>query len=561
MEIDTGTSGGAPASLEGDWVLGSDASTGRFLRRFTFSLPTAGLAERLRWQPSTRLVLYFPSFEYDARNASAPEGVTVQNHDGGVRLTFPSARTLFRVKVAGATSGDWIEAYRTDGDVTTDDPFAKAKHGPSGADLTALDRLLVLKQTGTPGANLTANEVQQVWVRSAAANVRVGVQLPALGSDVFYLPPAAGSVLTEPTQPADLGPGLAAVLEAMFDRYADTLAGGLLPGSVPLVLSIESDTPTLARINDFVLSYRLYRSRFADGAAKRTLDFAGGARQVLPLLLDVPGGGALWSATLRMMGSFVEPSPDPTLDSGGENGGAPEATSAPAASDQGIALRVGESAAARLPLEQAALVQALLLDLVALAEASAGRVRLQRDAGGQPGEVMAEALLPALGVAKRRLARVDFDPTQPPLVSAGPAWVTLQCDTGAFLWMTPSGTLPGHAVSRRTGGDLAWVSVPAAAERGASLAVVTAAPVPNATADDPNAFHGVRLYSAGIRLRGAAPPPGARGQKETHFSVAPALAPLRPEGAHGSLIPIELSLVSSERGRVTVYPPEFEFDP
>jgi hypothetical protein len=280
----------------------------------------------------------------------------------------------------------------------------------------------------------------------------------------------------------------------------------------------------------------------------------------LPLALDVPRGAALWSATLRMMGPFVESPPEETLEE--EGGGAPEAA-APAASDQGLALRVGETVGVRAPLPQAALVQAVLLDVVALAESSAGRVRLHRDGGGEPGEVVAEAPLPAPSVAQRRIVRVDFDPTRPPLLSAGPAWVTLQCDTGALLWMTPepSDATPAHAVSRRAGGDLTWVGVPAAAERGASVAFVTAAALTDAAPDDPNAFHGARLYCAGTRLRGAPPPPGAPGQKETHFSVAPALAPLLAAGALGSLVPIQLSLVSSERGRVTVYPPEFEFDP
>jgi hypothetical protein len=336
-----------------------------------------------------------------------------------------------------------------------------------------------------------------------------------------------------------------------------------MPSSVALVLSLESDTPAQAHVQDFRLRYRLYRSRFADGAAKRTLDFAGGAREVLPLPLDVPEGGELWSAVLRMLGPFVEPSPDPALEGDAGDDGAPEAT-APPASDQGIALRTGETAGARLPLAEAALVQAVLLDVVALAESSAGRVRLHRDSGGQPGEVVAEGPLPALRAGQRQIARVDFDPTQLPLVSAGPAWVSLQCDTGSLLWMTPepSSATPGLGVSRRSGSDLTWVSVPAAAERGASVALVTAATTTtNATANDAIAFHGVRLYSGGLRLRGAPPPPGAPGPKETHFSIATVLAPLRPPGAHGHLVPIELALVSSERGRVTVYPPEFEFDP
>jgi len=564
MDVSQGTPDGAAlSSLNGDWVLAHDAATGRFARRFAFVLPTGGVADGIHWPPDTGLTLSFPAFDYNARAAGAPEGATlVDSGSDGVRLTFPVARTLLRVKIAGAEAADVIEARRVDGDVITEDAFAHPTHGSSGATLNATDRQVVLRRTraGT-GVTLRTTHIDEVIVHSVAAGVRVGIVLPTLSDEVFYLGPEAGTVLTNPAAASNLGPALATLLQGACDRLTDSLGGDALPASVPMTLVVETDTPARAHITGFLLRYRLYRRRFDDLASKRVFDFPGGSLVTRQLTIDVPRGAALWSGTLRMMGPFKEQG---NGDSGGEDAGDGALPPPPQAeaSDLGVELRSGESVATRVILAQAALIQGTTVELVALAEASAGRVRLQKDAGGQPGEALGEGTLAPAPTGARRVARVDFDRAS--VVGAGPVWVAVQCDSGTLLWLTalPGDATAGNQVLRRAAGDVVWTAVAAASNRGALVSLVTAS-----SSDDPGAmaghpaFHGVRLHLGGVRLRGVLPLAGSAGDKETRFSIAAAIAPMLQSGTVGPLVPVSLSLVSSEPGRVTVYPPEFEFDP
>jgi hypothetical protein len=562
MDVTQGTPDGAPlSSINGDWVLAYDAATGRFARRFAFALLTGGLADELRWQPQTGFTLSLPTFDYDASASGAPESATVANSGAdSVRVTFPMPRTLLRVKVAGAQASDVIEAHRVDGDVITDDAFADASHGTTGATLNAADRQLVLRQKRAGAAvTLRATDIAQLVVRSPAASVRVGIVLPALGSEVFYLGPDAGAVLTQPTVATQLGPALAALLQGASDRLGDALEGDLLPGSIAMTLVVESDTPAQAHISGFVLRYRLYRGRFTDQAPKRLFEFGGGSLTTRQLAIDVPRGAALWSATLRMMGPFSEPGGDDPGGTGGEAEDEPAPLAAPA-SDLGVELHVGETAATRMTLQQAALVQGATVELVALADVGAGRVRLHRDADGSPGETLGERPFAPLPAGIRRVVRVDFD--RPSVVGEGRAWVAVQCDDGALLWLTnnPSPATAGSRVLRRAAGEIVWAAVGAASDRGAAASLTTASEAGADAAVGPPAFHGVRLYLENKRLRGAAPAPGSPGDKETRFNIVGAVQQIVQSGA-GSSVPVTLSLMSNERGRVTVYPPEFEFDP
>lgn len=561
MDVTQGTpDGGSLSSVNGSWVLAKDSATGRFARRFTCVLPTGGLADGFRWQSNTACTLSFPTYDYDARAGGAPESVTRANSGSdGVKLTFPTARTVLRVKVADALSGDVIEARRVDGDAITEDAFVSASHGTTGAVLNAVDRQLVLRQKrGATGVTLRTAGIESVIVRSVAANIRVGVVLPALSPEVFYLGPDAGAVLTSPSTASNVGPALATLLQGACDRLTDSLEGATLPASVSITLVIESDTPTQATIAGFVLRYRLYRARFDDDAPKRVLDFGGEQLVTRTVTIEVPRGAALWSATLRMMGPFDE-QPGDESESGGDT--EDPATAPVQASDLGVGVAAGESAATRTQLGQAALIQGATVDLVALADASAARVRLHSDEDGQPGEALCDGAVAPMRAGARAVIRADF--SEPAVVGAGPVWVVVQCETGALVWLTavPSDATAGTQVLRRAAGDAVWTAVGAAANRGGVMSFVTPSGAPGAGAVADHAFHGVQLRLGGTRLRGGSPPAGSAGERETRFSIGTTLGPLVQSAAAGTLVPVSLSLVSSERGRVTVYPPAFEFDP
>jgi hypothetical protein len=561
MEVTHGTPfGGSLSAITGNWVLTLDSATGRFARRFTFALATGGLADGFSWQQSTGCTLSFPTYDYDARAGGAPEGVTLASAAGnGVKVTFPAARTLLRVKIANALSTDSVEARRIDGNAITEDAFTQANHGTNGAELGALDRQLVLRQIRAGAAiNFPTTNIQNVLVRSAAANIRVGVVLPDLSPEVFYLGPDAGAVLTSPTTASNIGPALATLLQGACDRLTDSLEGATLPPSVPMTLVIESDTPTRATISSFALRYHLRRERFDDQAPKRVLDFGGQALVTRNLIIDVPRGATLVSATLRMTGPFHEQGGDDSDDEG-ETGDSPAIPVQ--ASDLGVAVAAGESAATRTPLAQAALLQGATVDLVAVADDSSGILRVHRDENGRPGDALCEGPFAPVRAGARGVVRADF--SNPPVVGAGPVWVVVQCERGSLVWLTavPAEATAANQMLRRAAGDAVWTAVGAAAGRGGVVSFVTPPGAPDATAGADQAFHGVRLRLGGVRLRGAPRLPGSPGEKETHFSIATALTPIAQSAPAGTLVPVALSMVSSERGRVTVYPPLFEFDP
>jgi hypothetical protein len=560
MDVTHGTpDGGALSALNGNWVLTRDSATGRFVRRFTFALPTGGLADGLRWQPNSAWTLSFPTYDYDARASGAPENVTLANSGDDVKLTFPTARCILRVKVAGAEADDRIEARRVDGDVITEDAFASADHGTTGATLNAVDRQLVLRQQrGATVVTLRSTGIDTVIVRSVAANVRVGVVLPTLGAEVFYLGPGAGPVLTNPATASNIGPALASLLQGACDRLADALEGAPLPASLPMTLVIESDTPARATIAGFVLRYRLHRQRFDDDAPKRVLDFSGDALVTRTVTIGVPRGAALWSATLRMMGPFEGQPGDDSESVDGEESPSPPPVQA---SDVGVGIAAGESAATRTLLAGAALVQGVTVDLAAAVDGSAGQVRLHSDEGGRPADALCEGAIAPMRAGTRGVVRADF--SEPTVVRAGPAWVVVHCQRGSLVWLTavPSEATAEAQVLRRAAGDPVWTAIGAAAGRGGVVSLLAPAGAAPSGGGATDAFHGVQLRLGGLRLRGQSPPPGAAGSRETHFSIATAIAPLVQSAAAGTLVPVSLSLVSSERGRVTVYPPAFEFDP
>ena len=102
MDVTQGTpDGGSLSAVNGSWVLTKDSATGRFARRFTCALPSGRAGGRFPLAvQNTACTLSFPTYDFDARAGGAAESVTRANSGSdGVKLTFPTARTVLRVKV------------------------------------------------------------------------------------------------------------------------------------------------------------------------------------------------------------------------------------------------------------------------------------------------------------------------------------------------------------------------------------------------------------------------------------------------------------------------------
>ena len=138
--------------------------------------------------------------------------------------------------------------------------------------------------------------------------------------------------------------------------------------------------------------------------------------------------------------------------------------------------------------------------------------------------------------------------------------IVVQCDSGALVWLTavPDETTADSQVLRRDTSGATWTNVSAASDRGVLVSLVVGEGGDSPGAADHPAFHGVRLHLNDVRLRGTA---STAGDKATRFAITSAISPLLESASVGTLVPVSLSLVASEPGRVTIYPPEFEFDP
>src|SRR5262245_52346102 len=150
-------SGEGERSLAGTFTLlpvGSGAQR-KYSRTFSLSLRTGGAGDGIVFLGDSRLRLGFPLYEFDAKASGAVDAASAGNSGSdAVLLSLPTARTIYRVKVSGAHTSDTIKAFRTDGNVTADDPVAQASHGDGGAVLNVVDqRLLLRRRDGTTGTD------------------------------------------------------------------------------------------------------------------------------------------------------------------------------------------------------------------------------------------------------------------------------------------------------------------------------------------------------------------------------------------------------------------------
>ncbi len=514
----------------------------KYRQTFTCTLPTGGVADGIRFLPETRLTLRLQMLEFDARAPGAFESASVTDRGNKVLLQLPAARTLHRVKIAGAT-GQLIRAFRTDGPVTAEEHFAQALHVSAGAELDILDPRVALGFSNE--AELAASQIQLVILRSLPANPKVGLKVPLLGEDEFFLSGEDGPLLPDPLQSATLDAALLRVLTTLSGRIQNALAGGLLPASLPLQIIVESDTPALLQITAFNLDYRLLRRRFStpalgtEPAKKQVLRFGGGTLQTQEIALEVPKAASFARAVMKLTSTFA-------LAAAGEaEAEAGEVSEVAVAGEQALHLLAGGEVAARIALPGALLPEGGTAEVLVLSGQPLVSARLYADDSAAPGALLAQASFAAHRVGQRQTYRFRFPRSA---VVSGQAWLALTLSEGAAAWLLAAGE-QGAACARSAAGT--WTRIDIGANR--ALAGLYGADGSVVAADADSSFNGVRL-----RI-GATPLPPLIAQETQEHSLAAALS-LLAQSAPGAVFSLSLEVLSSQQGQVTVFAPELEYD-
>ena len=589
MEIIRATPVGASgeAALDAEWLLTSpgDGSGLRYQQLFMLQLPTGGLAEELLVGEGTSLRVRAHHLILNALDSSAAERAEVAQADStGLRVTLPIPRIIHSIRFANAHSpgGKTTELYRTDGDTVAEEPVAscvnavsighvvKSDGGPAEAPVEAKSssvapqaesdaqplasggsqhalpagelgvtdgRILVRLLGTTAHETLNASSITEFNLSTGPENLRVGMRLPALGSELFFLP-----ATVEPEQDVDLGDSLRNQLRGALQRLIDQLAANsadssprpILPDPLALELVVESDAPCRFTFSQFKLSYRLARESFQDGAPKKVLRFIGDQPQRQRLGITVPASVSPIRASLTV-----------AADPGGEaeTGSAPSPSSPlteliAAGIDEGLRVDPAHHWLSPLTVDTPMLSRGVDLLVMALSPSSHLQLEIIRDGDGLPdGERLASAELELPSSGRRAPSRFLLDTLLQ--LQPGSYWMRLRSRDGAAVWnlraspgartlQADSNRITGKGIEDKTG-IARWIP--------AGRAATIAPTIPEI------AFSGRTLAVS-------------RPDKVWSYDLAPALEELSGTG----LVLRDLEVFSGQRGPVTLYPPRIEFE-
>jgi len=586
MEVTRATPAGASSetALDGEWLLGSsgDGNGLRYQQRFGLQLPTGGLAEELLVGEGTSLRLQAQRLISNALDPSAPERANVAQADAtGLRVTLPIPRIIHSIRFASDHSpgGKTTQLFRTDGDTVAEEPFAsrlnpvtaelsiQSNGGPGKAIAMSGSNLLQVKQeaqlhaaegaqsglsTGelgviggsvlvrllsTPPEQLYTSSLTEFNVSTGPENLRVGMRLPALGSELFYLPHAF-----EIEQDVDLGESLRSQLTSAVQRLIGQLAASgadsaprpTLPDPLEIELVVESDAPCRFTFSQFKLYYRLARESFPNGAPKQVLRFTDDQPQQQQLGIALPASVSVIQARLTIAGDPVDEA---------DSGSAPSAPSPlntliETATDESLRIDPMHHWLSPLMVSSPMLIDAIDLLVTTLSPSSYLQLEITRDRDGQhDGERLASAEL-ELGHPGRR-APIRFHLDTRLQLQPGNCWLRLQSRDGNAVWHLRAS--PG-AHSLQANSNRVTVS-------GIDGATGIARWIPaEGSATEPQPIPEIRLSGQMLAAE--------RRENNWSYDLAPALGDMGGSG----LITRELELMTGQRGPVTLYPPRIEFE-
>jgi len=567
MELNQGTPIGdtAATTLNATWTLGTaNSSEGlRYRQSFMLTLPTGGLAEELLIDATTSLQLKARHLIFDALDVNPPEEAQVEQFDStGLLVTLPVPRQIHSIRFANSLSpsGKTTQLFRTDGDTVSEDPVAShvnsiAKHGKGNSkgksknsskkesqtsgELDVVDGRILVRLKESAFELLQSGSITQFKLTTGPENLRIGVRIPALGSDLFFLP-----LTFELDQQIDASSALHTQLSALIQRLQDKLTDEAttpgppptLPDPLTLELAVESDAPCQFTMTQFAIRYRLVRHSFPGGEPKQVLRFANGQPEQQHLSFEVPSSVNLTDATIRVAGDGSEPTPGDTLAaSSGQLSHLLELTD-----ESGVRLDANHRWSSPIELTEAMLCGGWNLLLSALSPNTLLHLEIVADNNGVPGGerlASAEATLQS----PHRPQLLHFTLASPLLLQPGGYWLMVESHDGAAVWRLHS--QPG-ARTLPWGGDA-----------GEGMVIADLAGVANWIASGGPVAATQRFPEITLADQ---PLPLTRDGNDWVYDLIPALGATTASGA--ALLTREMNILATGPKPMTIYAPRIEYE-
>ncbi len=510
--------------------------------RFT----AGGLAEELALDPANTVFRAgFQPLEYNALQPGAPVAPAGRRTlDGALVVELEAPRRLLSVQLAPQKvqeTGFTLLVHRLDGQAIAEKPTAAAAQAPEQTfhfDFTGALFALRLRDKTGQNVSLAIGDVRAVNVQADPAGARIGIALlpdPAepgadpLAAPALFWPVSGDAVPTE----ADAGPALAEALERQLARLP------ALPAHVDAALVITADAPCRLVLETLEVPYRLVSRSLGSGAGKEVVRFAGAGAADRPLILQLPGGATVLSATLEAM---------PSLRGGRPvSGGA--GTAAEPVEQTGARIDGHVWVAQRVAPPQAVTVLGIAMGLLGLTPGTGLTFEVREDHQGEPtGRTLAEGSL-TLAQAGRRAWSTAFL-SAPVILPAQPCWLLLTAAEGEAVWLTRGGETGVRLLDRP--------GTPSARQRNLQgLETLHRLLV----AEDRQA-EAAQTPALELRL-GDTPVPelaeGGSGRKS--FDLAAALTLHLSGQPAASLLDVPLNFTSTVPGSLTVYPPRITYEP
>lgn len=314
-----------------------------------------------------------------------------------------------------------------------------------------------------------------------------------------------------------------AQVQTALDRYIaqQVEAGDAVADTLYLPLTIESDTPAKFRFSDLEIHYSLLKNQWdhwsesQKQAGKETIAFDGSALKNLALALSFPPDAQVDKAVIHF-GTDVSSS----------SGFAANTFTTDLNQAKGIQVVQGTTAASRLEMTQAKLVNRAAIALYPVTDKADIQVCLRSDQNGKPqGAVLTEAGLTIDKLDGRQWIFAAF--AEDVLLDAKNYWLTVGCAEGAVVWLADDE--PGHSFFEASGSGKRIDQFTLLWELGLSLPAGVTESVNNIA---------MRFDTNLVSITGE--------QLDATAQFTPT-------------IPQMINLVVGEQGEVTIYQPEIEY--